>query len=145
MMGARSRNGGDERGAFSRMGLDLTRRIQSLMIEAELDGVPFSLASLADFLNFITEMQPRSRPALFLNDNGNLRALWRNDACGQIGIQFLGGGEIQCVILRRHNKRVRKEALRGLFSQLTDEQKAFALAWRGPEDIGRPGDLSASL
>jgi hypothetical protein len=89
-----------KRSHFARMALDLAKRVQSLKIEAELDGVPFSLASYADFLSFLTETQPRSRPSLFLNDNGNLRVLWRNDAREQIGLQFLGGGNIQFVIFK---------------------------------------------
>ena len=34
----------------------------------------------------------------------------------------------RAAIKRRHNKRARKIGKCGLFSQLTDEQKAFALA-----------------
>ncbi len=86
---------------FARMELDVSKRVQSLKIEAELDGVPFSAASYADFLSFLKDTQPRSRPALFLNDNGNLRALWRNNAREQVGLQFLGGGSVQFVIFKK--------------------------------------------
>ncbi len=86
---------------FVRMALDLSKRVQSLKIEAELDGVPFSAASYVDFLSFLKETRPRSRPSLFLNDNGNLRALWRNNAREQVGLQFLGGGNVQFVIFKQ--------------------------------------------
>lgn len=90
-----------KRSDFLQVVLELSKRIQTLKIEAELDGVNFSLASYADFLSFLAETQPRSRPSLFLNDNGNLRALWRNNVREQVGLQFLGGGHIQFVIFKR--------------------------------------------
>lgn len=86
---------------FLRMALDLSKRIQSLMIEAELDGVPFSVSSCTDFVSFLADLQPRSRPSLFLNDNGNLRALWRNNLREQVGLQFLGGSQVQFVIFKQ--------------------------------------------
>ena len=46
------------------------------------------------------------RPAIFLRDNvRNLRALWKNDDQEQIGLQFLGGGDVQFVILKRRSDR----------------------------------------
>jgi hypothetical protein len=81
--------------------LDMDLRIQTLRIEAEIDQVPFSNASHADFRDFIRQVPSRVRPAIFLRDNGNLRALWKNDDQEQIGLQFLGGGDVQYVILKR--------------------------------------------
>lgn len=46
------------------------------------------------------------RPSLFLNDNGNLRALWKNDQREQIGLQFLGGGNIEFVIFKQRKGRL---------------------------------------
>jgi hypothetical protein len=90
----------NDRSQFARMAVDLSKRIQLLKVEAEMDEIPFSVASYMDFLSFIRDVQPRSRPSLFLNDNGNLRALWRNHNREQIGLQFLGGGNIQFVIFK---------------------------------------------
>jgi hypothetical protein len=81
--------------------LNIDLRVQALRIEAEIDQVPFSNASHADFRAFIRQVPSRARPAIFLRDNGNLRALWKNDDQEQIGLQFLGGGDIQYVILKR--------------------------------------------
>jgi hypothetical protein len=81
--------------------LDMDLRIQALRVEAEIDQVPFSDASYADFRAFIRQVPSRARPAIFLRDNGNLRALWKNDNQEQIGLQFLGGGDVQYVILKR--------------------------------------------
>ena len=80
---------------------ELSKRVQFLRIEAEIDRVPFSNASFADFQDFMREVRPKVRPSLFLNDNGNLRALWKNGQREQIGLQFLGGGNIQFVIFKQ--------------------------------------------
>jgi len=85
----------------ARMAIEISNRLQFLKIEAEIDRVPFSEASLADFQAFIRETGFRARPSLFLNDNGNLRALWKNDRREQIGLQFLGEGNIQFVIFKQ--------------------------------------------
>jgi hypothetical protein len=81
--------------------IELSNRVQFLKVEAEIDRVPFSDASLADFQAFMRETGPRVRPSLFLNDNGNLRALWKNDRREQIGLQFVGEGNIQFVIFKQ--------------------------------------------
>jgi hypothetical protein len=81
--------------------IELSNRVQFLKVEAEIDRVPFSDASLADFQTFMRETGPRVRPSLFLNDRGNLRALWKNDRREQIGLQFLGEGKIQFVIFKQ--------------------------------------------
>jgi hypothetical protein len=84
--------------------LDMDLRIQALRIEAEIERVPFSNASHADFRDFIGRV-PSRVPAIFLRDNGNLRALWKNGDQEQIGLQFLGGGDVQYVILKRRPNR----------------------------------------
>jgi hypothetical protein len=94
--------------------LELSRRVQFLRIEAEIDRVPFSDASFSDLQAFIREMRPRVRPSLFLNDNGNLRALWKNDTREQIGLQFLGEGNIQFVIFKRRPGTLRMARLAGI-------------------------------
>jgi hypothetical protein len=81
--------------------LDINLRVQALRIDAEIDQVPFSNASHDDFRDFTRQVPSRVRPAIFLRDNGNLRALWKSGDQEQIGLQFLGGGDIQYVILKR--------------------------------------------
>jgi hypothetical protein len=80
---------------------ELSKRMQFLRIEAEIDRTPFSDASFADFQDFMREMRRKVRPSIFLNDNGNLRALWKSDQREQIGLQFLGDGNIQFVIFKQ--------------------------------------------
>lgn len=83
------------------MAAELSDRIQLLRAEADNDHIAFSEASLTDFQAFMQETGPHVRPYLFLNDNGNLRALWKNSRREQIGLQFLGEGNIQFVIFKQ--------------------------------------------
>ena len=79
---------------------EIERRLQFLKTEAEADGISFSEASLTGFQTFMNAFKPQVRPALFLNDNGNLRALWKNDQLEQVGLEFLGAGHVQFVIFK---------------------------------------------
>ncbi len=83
---------------------EFAKRVQFLRFTAEIEGLPFSTASFVDLQAFIREIRPKVRPSLFLNDNGNLRALWTNSQHEQIGLQFLGEGNIQYVIFKQRNK-----------------------------------------
>ena len=86
-----------------RIANEISTRLQFLRIEAKIDDIPFSESSLADFQSFLREIGPRSRPSIFLHDNGNLRAVWKNAQHEQIGLQFLGAGGIQFVIFKQRN------------------------------------------
>jgi len=94
--------------------IELSKRVQFLRIEAEIDRVPFSDASISDFHAFMREMRPRVRPSLFLNDNGNVRAVWKNDRREQIGLQFLGEGNIQFVIFKQRKGTLRMARIAGV-------------------------------
>lgn len=85
----------------ARMAIEISNRLQFLEIAAEIDSIPFSEASLRDFQALMGEIGHHSRPSLFLNDNGNLRALWKNGQHEQIGLQFLGDGNVQFVIFKQ--------------------------------------------
>jgi len=77
---------------------EIEARLRELRIDAESSGEPFSDASLDDLWVFLDSFPNATRPAIFLLDNGNLRALWKNEAKEQVGLQFLGNGEVQFVI-----------------------------------------------
>ncbi len=85
----------------ARNSVEIAKRLQFLRIEAEHDRISFSEASLADFQIFMRQLRPGSRPYLFLNDNGNLRAVWKNEHREQVALQFLGSGAIQFVIFKQ--------------------------------------------
>jgi len=82
-------------------------RIAYLKDEATHDGYGLNEDSERDFKQFV-----RSRPSirkgdLVLLDNGNLRAVWKDEQSGHLGLQFLGGEMVQYVIFRRR-QAVRK-------------------------------------
>jgi len=96
---------------------EIESRLRELRTDAENSGEPFSDASLDDLWAFIDSFPNATRPAIFLLDNGNLRALWKNEAKEQVGLQFLGNGAVQFVIFsQRLNSpdMVRKAGVRPL-------------------------------
>jgi hypothetical protein len=77
---------------------EIESRLRELRIDAESNGDAFSDASVNELRAFLDSLPLARRPAVFLLDNGNLRALWKNEAKEQIGLQFLGNGAVQFVI-----------------------------------------------
>jgi hypothetical protein len=77
---------------------EIRDRVRELQIDALLSKDNFNAASISDFHFFIDPLPLASRPAIFLLENGNLRALWKNDAKEQVGLQFLGAGAVQFVM-----------------------------------------------
>lgn len=77
-------------------------RLGELRVDAEANGQALSELSLADLRAFLGSRPLASWPAIFLLDNGNLRALWKNDAKEQVRLQFLGNREFQFVIFAQH-------------------------------------------
>ena len=76
-------------------------RIDALRAHAAQDGYHLNAGSEQDFWDFVLS-EPRIRKGnLVLVDNGNLRAVWKNDEGTRLGLQFLGGGMVQHVIFKR--------------------------------------------
>ena len=93
-----------EEGGVSSAPSTLAQRLQFLRVEAEIENMPFSESSQAALWSFLQEVEPTARPRLYLNENGNLRALWKNSDGEQIGLEFLGNHAIQYVIFRRRER-----------------------------------------
>ena len=72
-------------------------RIQELKTDARAEDHRVSDDSEKDLLAFLGDYVFTRRPFITLLDNGNLRALWKNDAGEQIGIQFRGEKQVQYV------------------------------------------------
>jgi len=89
--------------AQARVRSEIVTRIRELCLDAVVDGDAFSEESLTDLLSFLRAVKPTVRPSLFLLDNGNLRALWRNDNGEQVGLQFMGHDLVQYVIFARRS------------------------------------------
>jgi hypothetical protein len=88
----------------------MQNRVRELHIDALRSQDPFSLASFNDLKEFIGTVRLTSRPSIFLLDNGNLRALWKNDANEQVGLQFLGRGAVQFVMFAKRPTFMMRES-----------------------------------
>ena len=73
------------------------RRIQELKADAQIEGYTVSESSERDLLRFLDEYVFTQRPFITVLDNGNLRALWKNEKGENLGIQFLGKDQVQYV------------------------------------------------
>jgi hypothetical protein len=82
------------------------QRIKALKIEAQSINHVVSYASEKDKIDFLSEHPFVTRPFISLLDNGNLRALWKNEFGEQIGLQFLGNKQIQYVLFARRGENV---------------------------------------
>ena len=56
--------------------------------------------SIRDFWTFMGDMESTRESGLVLEDNGNLRAVWRDEAGHNVGLEFLGGGLILYVMFK---------------------------------------------
>ena len=92
--------------------------------EARHEGYTLSHTSLYDFERFALGSNNVRRGGLVLLDNGNLRAIWRDEQGTRLGLQFLGGGRVQYVIFKRRigermvSRAAGRDSLEGLERQL---------------------------
>lgn len=75
-------------------------RIETLRADAQQDGFRLNPASERDFWRFIRSEPFIRKGSLVLLDNGNLRAMWKDQDGTHIGLQFLGGRVAQYVIFK---------------------------------------------
>jgi hypothetical protein len=75
---------------------NLILRIRELERLSVGDGVPLMRRSVADFLR-LTVAHNLLHPVLSVTEGGALRAVWTGDGW-QVGLHFLGGGEVNFVI-----------------------------------------------
>ena len=76
-------------------------RIEYLRTEAELDGFTVNEVSERDFWSFFRSMPFLRKAGVILMDNGNLRAVWRDEHKSRLGLQFLGDQSVEYVIFKR--------------------------------------------
>ena len=77
------------------------KRIETLRGLAADEGITFNETSVEDFRYFVSSVVPTQNAQLIVMDNGNLRAVWKNDDGSHLGLQFLGGHLVQYVVFRR--------------------------------------------
>lgn len=98
--------------------------MEFLREEAQHDGYTLNPASRRDFERFALGADDVRRGGLVLLENGNLRAIWRDEQRARVGLQFLGGGRVQYVIFKRRkgersvSRVAGRDSLEGLERQL---------------------------
>ena len=104
-------------------------RIKFLQDEATHDGYALNYASKYDFERFIEAAPDIRRGDLVLMDNGNMRAIWKDEQGTRLGLQFLGGGMVQYVIFkqRRSEQPISRIAGRDSMDGLARQIDAFEL------------------
>ena len=105
-------------------------RIEALRREAVLDGLVMNEASEEDFWSFVGSVSFAQRAGLVLMDNGNLRAVWKDDNESHVGLQFLGGRLAEYVIFKRRQaaRAVSRVAGRDTLDGIRKQIRAFDLA-----------------
>ncbi len=104
-------------------------RISDLRHIAANDGYALNLTSEADFQSFI-ELDPRLRKGNLVSmDNGNLRAVWKDDQKTHLGLQFLGRRMMQYVIFKQREptQPISRVTGRDTFEGVRKQIKAFEL------------------
>ena len=76
-------------------------RIHALFNEAIIAGERYSLTSAIDMTIFLRMLGITQRPSIYLLDNGNLQAVWRNAEKEQVSLQFFGDNVIQFAMFAR--------------------------------------------
>ena len=84
-------------GASSRYG----KRVETLRGLAADEEITVNETSVEDFRYFVNSVVPTQNAQLVVMDNGNLRAVWKNQEGSHLGLQFLGGQLVQYVVFRR--------------------------------------------
>ena len=77
------------------------KRIETLRGFAADEEITVNETSVRDFRYFVDSVVPTQNAQLVVMDNGNLRAVWKNDDGSHLGLQFLGAHLVQYVVFRR--------------------------------------------
>ncbi len=118
-----------ETGALGEKADAYTSRIRFLKNEAVDDGYVLNLPSEIDFWQFVRSSPDIRQGSLVLMDNGNLRAIWKDEQGSRLGLQFLGGKMIQYVIFkwRNHGQSISRVTGRDSLQGLARQIDAFEL------------------
>lgn len=106
-----------------------TSRIKFLKNEAVHDGYVLNLPSEIDFWQFVLSSPNIRQGNVVLMDNGNLRAIWKDEHGSRLGLQFLGGRMVQYVIFkwRNHGQPISRVTGRDSLEGLARQIDAFEL------------------
>lgn len=107
-------------------------RIEELRADAAQDGYGLNAASERDFWHFIRSEPFIRKGNLVLMDNGNLRAVWKDEHGTHIGLQFLGGRSVQYVIFKRRAAAIEISRVAGRDSLEGVKRQFAAFELRSP-------------
>ncbi len=118
-----------ERGAIDSALDAYSSRIAYLIDEATHDGYELNESSEGDFKQFVRSWPYLRKGDLVLMDNGNLRAIWKDEQGGRLGLQFLGNNMIQYVIFwrRQADRAISRVAGRDSLEGIVQQIDAFQL------------------
>ena len=103
-------------------------RISDLRIDAQGDELAINQASEEDLQTFLEAHPFLKRGLLALVDNGNLRAVWKDELGNHLGLQFLGKRRVQYVLFkRRAGKQLARVSGRDTLSGIDAQIRAFEL------------------
>jgi hypothetical protein len=103
---------------------EIDKRLAALAVAAEEEEITPSKASQKDLLRFLTTHREARRPAIYLLETGNYRAVWKSSEGEQIGLQFRGNEEIQYVIFAKReyptmfSRSSGRDSFRGIEKQI---------------------------
>ena len=80
-----------------------SERIAELWALGRLEDILLDANSATQFLKFVRSLPDPKIPSIFLLDNGDVRAVWKNAGGEQVALQFIGRNQIQYVIFARRN------------------------------------------
>lgn len=104
-------------------------RVAELQEYGEADGITLRAESKAAFSSFIKSNAYARRASLVLLDNGNLRAVWKDDDGSHVGVQFHGGQVASYVIFKRrgHGADISRVAGKDTLDGVRGQIRAFGL------------------
>ena len=103
--------------------MTINERIAELREYARQDGEKCNESSIADLLAFPSSIAGMDGPYIFMEENGNVRALWRN-AKRRFGIDFYGQGEARLIVFFFEEKKrseMSRFILTGMPTEITEE------------------------
>jgi hypothetical protein len=109
--------------------VEVDKRLAELRVAAQDENIPLSEVSLRTFRRFLQAYPTTKKPLITLLDNGNLRAVWKDDRGQQVGLQFRAPDEIQFVLFakRAGSQAMTRTAGRDTFEALPRQIEAHGL------------------
>jgi hypothetical protein len=84
--------------AMRNVEIGLNTRLAELRDWAQSEQASISPDSESDLRNFLKAASVTQSPAVYLLENGNFRTVWKGDGDEHVGLQFLGGRQVQFVL-----------------------------------------------